>query len=346
VSSSVHRDLALAIWAPPSPNTTWASSLPVGETLGTQIAAARGLRFRAVATLDWYGCATFRLRSAGLTIFLDAYIDRAPGAPGTGLTADDIDECDWIVVGHSHFDHLAGAERIMARTGATLIGSYESVRLMEAAGVPSDRMVCVAGGERVRLAPDVTVSVLPSQHSCVWSHTQMAQSGEVCIGDLGVTWQEQQERMAALLHHLSTALTPDAIQHLVASSVGQSPRGDGGALLYLFDTPEGSLLFQDTSGHWSGILDGLHLDVAILAAAGRGNIDGEPIQGSLADFVGRQVRALRPARLILSHHDDWLPGFSVPTDMAPLRAAIAAASPTTELLEPGYLAGTHLFAVS
>ena len=35
-------------------------------------------------TLDWYGCATFRLRTAGMTIFLDAYIDRAPDAPGTG----------------------------------------------------------------------------------------------------------------------------------------------------------------------------------------------------------------------------------------------------------------------
>jgi L-ascorbate metabolism protein UlaG (beta-lactamase superfamily) len=296
-----------------------------------------------VATLDWYGCATFRLRTAGLTVFLDAYIDRAPGAPGTGLTADDVDECDWIVVGHSHFDHLAGAERIMANTGATLIGSYETVRVMEAAGVPAERMICVAGGELVRLSADVTVTVLPSQHSCVWSHAQMAQSGEACIGDLGVTWQEQQERMAELRHHLGTALSPGAVQHLVASAVGQSNRGDGGALLYLFDTPEGSLLYQDTSGHWSGILDGLRPDVAILAAAGRGNIDGEPIQGSLAEFVGQQVAAVRPRRLFLSHHDDWLPGFSVPTDMAPLRAAIAQASPTTELLEPGYLAATDVF---
>jgi hypothetical protein len=196
----------------------------------------------------------------------------------------------------------------------------------------------------VRLSPDVTVSVLPSQHSCVWSHAQMSQSGEACIGDLGVTWQEQQERMGSLRHHLSTALSPDAVQHLVASSVGQSSRGDGGALLYLFDTPEGSLLYQDTSGHWSGILDGLRPDVAILAAAGRGNIDGEPIQGSLADFVARQVTLLQPSRLLLSHHDDWLPGFSVATDMAPLRAAIAAASPGTELLEPGYLAATDVFA--
>jgi len=83
--------------------------------------------------------------------------------------------------------------------------------------------------------------------------------------------------------------------------------------------------------------------VAILAAAGRGNIDGEPIQGSLAEFVGRQVAMVQPDRLLLCHHDDWLPGFSVRTEMAPLRAAIAAASPSTELLEPGYLAGTEPF---
>ena len=133
------------------------------------------------------------------------------------------------------------------------------------------------------------------------------------------------------------------MQHVLSSHVGHSPRGDGGALLYLFDTPEGTLLYQDTSGHWTGILDGLRPDVAILAAAGRGNVDGEPIQGSLADFVAIQVAALRPRRLFLSHHDDWLPGFSVPTEMEPLRRAIAAAAPGTELVEPGYLAGTDLF---
>ncbi len=91
------------------------------------------------ATLDWYGCATFRLRTGGLTIFLDAYIDRASNAPGTGLRADDIDACDWIVVGHSHFDHLYGAERIAVNTGAKIIGSYESNRVMDQAGVPLEQ---------------------------------------------------------------------------------------------------------------------------------------------------------------------------------------------------------------
>ncbi|MFV0308377.1 MAG: hypothetical protein ACK5OX_11600, partial [Desertimonas sp.] len=69
----------------------------------------------------------------------------------------------------------------------------------------------------------------------MWSHTSMVQSGEVCLGDLGVTWQEQQERFAQLAQHLAS-LPPASVDHLRATSVGQSPRGDGGALLYLFET--------------------------------------------------------------------------------------------------------------
>jgi L-ascorbate metabolism protein UlaG (beta-lactamase superfamily) len=291
-------------------------------------------------TLDWYGCATFRLRTAGLTIFLDAYVDRAENAAGPGLRADDVDACDWIVVGHSHFDHLYGAERIAASTGATIIGSYETVRVMEQAGVPLEQMICVAGGETLDLGQGVKVSVYPSQHSCVWSHTGMKDADEVCIGDLGVTWQEQRERFQALAQHLATGLDPRSIQHLV--SCQQGDRGDGGALVYLFDMPDGTLLYQDTSGHWSGILQDLRPDVAILAAAGRGNVDGEPIQGSLARFVARQAELLRPARVVLSHHDDWLPGFSVATDVKPIRDELARAVPRTELLELGYVDGTEV----
>jgi L-ascorbate metabolism protein UlaG (beta-lactamase superfamily) len=294
-------------------------------------------------TLDWYGCATFRLQTAGLAIFLDAYIDRAPVAAGTGLTADDIAACDWIVLGHSHFDHVWGAERIVANTDATVIASYETVRILEAAGVPIDRMLCVAGGERIALGPDVFVSVYPSLHSCVWSQTQMTQSGEVCIGDLGVTYQERESRMRGLARYLATALDPVAMEHLLAGAAGHSDRGDGGALLFLFETPDGTVLFQDTSGHWGGVLDGLTPDVAILAAAGRANVDGEPIQGSLADFVAGQAATLGARRVVLGHHDDWLPGFSVPTDMAAIRAAFAARAPECELLEPGYLAATPIF---
>lgn len=293
------------------------------------------------AKLDWYGCATFRLTLGELVIFLDAYIDRVPSASGTGLRADDIDRADWIVVGHSHFDHLWGAERIAKRTGATIIGSHETVRIMEKEGVPLEQLLPVSGGERIRLSPDVTVAVYPSLHSCVWTQKGgMHQPDEVCLGDLWVTYQERMARMQEVIQGVAS-LGLEALLHLQASN--QDVRGDGGSFVYLFETPEGSLLYQDTSGHWSGILHDLRPDVAILAAAGRANIDGEPIQGTLAQFVAQQADLLRPRRVILDHHDDWLPGFSVPTRIEPIRDAMALRTPRTELVELGYLSNYALF---
>ena len=43
------------------------------------------------------------------------------------------------------------------------------------------------------------------------------------------------------------------------------------------DPLPGYMLWKDTSGHWIRILRDLRSGVALLAAAGRGNIDGEPI---------------------------------------------------------------------
>ena len=296
---------------------------------------------RPAASLDWLGCATFRLTLGEVVVFLDAYVDRVPAAPPVGLTTAEIDRADWILVGHSHFDHLWGAETIARNTGATVIGSYETVRVMAEHGVPTAQLLAVAGGERVQLAPDVTASAFPSQHSCVWSHRKMAAVDEVCIGDLGLTYQEQQGRYAQLAEWFGT-LGEDVVAHLTASY--QGARGDGGALVYLVESPAGSLFYQDTSGHWSGILRRLRPDVAILAAAGRGNVDGEPVQSSLAGFVAHEAELLRPRRLLLSHHDDWLPGFSTPVgDVAPLRAELDRVAPGVELVETGYLEGLPLF---
>jgi L-ascorbate metabolism protein UlaG (beta-lactamase superfamily) len=292
------------------------------------------------ATLDWAGCATFRLTVGETVVFLDAYLDRVSDAAQPGITVDDVDRADFILVGHSHFDHLWGAERIAPRTGATVIGSYETIRLMAAQGVPESQLQPVSGGERIRLADGVVVSVYPSLHSCVWTGP-FQQPDVVCLGDTGLTLDEQKARFRELEAHIAT-LAPEARAHALKGRQGE--RGDGGALVYLIETPDGSLLYQDTSGHWSGIVRDLRPDVAILAAAGRGNVDGDPIQGTLAEFVAREADFLQPRRVLLSHHDNWLPGFSLETNTAPIRDALAERVPKTELVEIDYMAGYRLFA--
>jgi L-ascorbate metabolism protein UlaG (beta-lactamase superfamily) len=293
-------------------------------------------------TLDWLGVSTFRLTIGDLVLFLDAYVDRVAAAPPVGLTTADVERADFVLVGHSHFDHLWGAERIAARTGATVIGSHETVRLLhDADAIPETQLMAVAGGEPIHLADGVRVRVFPALHSCIWA-TMPGSADEACLGDVGIAHQEREGRVSRLMDMLHAgALGADVAQHLAASD--RHPRGDGGALAYLIETPAGTIFWKDTSGHWSGLLRGLRPDVALLAATGRGNADGEPVQGTLADFVASEVELLRPATVVLCHHDDWMPPLTRPVEVPPIRHALAQRAPGARLIEMDYLAGYSLF---
>ena len=294
----------------------------------------RGRRDTVPVELAWYGVSTFRLRVGDVVVFLDAYLDRVPAAPPVGLASGEVTEADAILVGHSHFDHLHGAQIISRNTGAAIIGSHETVRLMSEAGVPDDRLTAAGGGELIELGPDLRVRVLPSLHSCVWA----GRSPDGRPPERGVPQHERQRRLAAGAQARPDLVTAEVRAHL--RECVNSPRGDGGALGYLLDTPAGSLYWADTSGYWTGVIDGMQPDIAVLAAAGTGNVDGEPAQGSLADFVADQVSLLRPRHLVLCHHDDWLPPLISPPDLGPVRTALADRAPGVTLHEPGY--GTPL----
>ena len=295
-------------------------------------------------TLDWLGCATFRLIIDDLVIFLDAYMDRVPTAPAVGMTTADVDRADFILVGHSHFDHLAGAEIIALKTGARIIGSNETCRVMRDCGIDDGRLLPSQGGERHRLAKNVTVRVFPSLHAVLW--TGGAPIGESRTGDLGLCEDEKVEEgrkhgASALLGDAPDQVRASAFFQHVRSSVG-SPR-DGGALVYHIETPDGSILYQDTSGCWSPVMRSIRTDVAILAIAARPNLDGEPFQGSVADFVSQEAEWLGASTLILGHHDNWT-GMEGPDvrDVTPVKNSLARIAPSAKLIEPGYLAGTPL----
>jgi L-ascorbate metabolism protein UlaG (beta-lactamase superfamily) len=300
-----------------------------------------------VVTLDWLGCATFRLQVDDFTIYLDGYIDRVPAAPPVGITAAEVDRADAVLVGHAHFDHIAGAEVIAANTGAKVVGSTESCRLIAGSGVAESQLLPSQGGERHRLSDDVVVTVYPSLHSCVWvGGVASGGTDAVATGHLGLSEEERAavrgdgplgggerdpELMAQVREHLATSLHSNHT---------------GGALAYMIETPYGTVFYHDTSGCWTGVVKDLRPDFAIVAMAGRANIDGEPIQGSLAQFVGRMGDMLRPAGMVLGHHDDWMPPVTADgtteESIAPARAELGRVAPRVQLLEVGYLEGTTI----
>ena len=252
-------------------------------------------------TLDWLGCATYRLAVDGLVVYLDSYLDRPDGAPDVGLTSADVTEADYALIGHAHWDHIAGADVIAKHTGARIIGSFESMRVLAGAGVPQEQLLGSQGGETHRLNEDVTVQVFPSIHSCIWART--APAGTPVSGDLGLTNEERRARLRERRERRERREPRSRTRNVGAELLGS--REDGGALIYRIETPEGVILFQDSLGYWSGVLGGIDADVAILSASGRGNVDGEPVQGAIEDFIAQEVELIGPSTVIPGHHDNF-----------------------------------------
>lgn len=59
------------------------------------------------------GATTFRVRTRGITIFLDTWLDK-PSVLPSYLAVDEVKEADYIFISHAHFDQYA--IRIIARS--------------------------------------------------------------------------------------------------------------------------------------------------------------------------------------------------------------------------------------
>jgi L-ascorbate metabolism protein UlaG (beta-lactamase superfamily) len=287
-------------------------------------------------TLEWFGCTTFRLRVGELTIWLDTFLDRVAAAPQVGLSVADVTEADYIFVSHCHFDHILGANIVAMNTGANVVGSYEAMRLMNEAGVPLAQQWPVSGGEVVDCGHGVTVTVYPGMHSCLFAAND-PDSGGCCVGDLDVSLQARRAKMDPLfaLMRDPTVTAPELYEYMV-HPIGPISDHDGGQLIYLVNTPQGSLLWSASSGCWTAILRELRPDVALLALAGRPNVNGEPFQGSMAEFIVRQVEMLRPSKVVFCHHDAFLPPFMNGTNVEAATEAVQSRTPWAELVTMTY----------
>ncbi len=102
----------------------------------------------------------------------------------------------------------------------------------------------------------------------------------------------------------------------------------------MIETPHGDILFQDSMGFFTGLYTDTRVDVALLAASGRGHIDGEPIRGAVEHVIARECELPRPARVVLSHHDNFAGIADAPevADVTPVHEELARRQPEVDIL--------------
>tara|TARA_R110002073_G_scaffold8207_3_gene45778 strand:+ start:60450 stop:61391 length:942 start_codon:yes stop_codon:yes gene_type:complete len=138
--------------------------------------------------LKYLGTAGWEITDGTIRVLIDPYISRVKLGAGPGISPDDkrqtvnrndyfvsdtatinniIDKkIDFILVHHSHFDHLADVPYIAKKTGAKVIGTETTCNILRAYGIPNDQLYPVKGGEDYQFE-NFSVKVIPSIHSAL-----------------------------------------------------------------------------------------------------------------------------------------------------------------------------------
>ena len=137
--------------------------------------------------LKFLGTAGWELSNDSVTILVDPYISRIKLGTGPSISKEDtrksyirtdyyesdtllinkiIQKVDYILVHHSHFDHLSDVPYIAKRTGARVIGTETTTNILRAYGIPADQLYTVKGGEDYQFE-NFSVRVIPSLHSAL-----------------------------------------------------------------------------------------------------------------------------------------------------------------------------------
>jgi len=140
--------------------------------------------------LRWLGTAGWEISDGATVILIDPYISRIFGPQPPGRTPfarpagdsrplygwDDavkpdeaaidarIPRADYVLVTHTHYDHVFDVPNIALRTHATVIGTESTENVLRAYNVPEEQLITVRGGEDYEYGV-FSVKVIPSLHS-------------------------------------------------------------------------------------------------------------------------------------------------------------------------------------
>lgn len=279
----------------------------------------------------WAGVSTFALAIKGNVVLLDAWVpDFYPKYVPTTPTQLAQLKPSRIFIGHGHFDHALDAVPIAKASGATIVGTAEhcaefrkqwaSVKCSAA----SPAAAALGTTTSYTGLPGVSVTVVRNLHS-------------------GITAPDGSHKpflpLPPSLRVIKTL--GDPLNGLNVLSHFGDP--EGGALLYRFRVGTFDLVWHDSAGPLVDTEGGEQV-VAALRRMAPVDVQLGAIQG-YNEFVNgfrdpvTYIKALKPARFVPNHHDDWLPVVSVPaSQMAePFAESIAREglkTPVTFLLDP------------
>jgi L-ascorbate metabolism protein UlaG (beta-lactamase superfamily) len=140
--------------------------------------------------LKYLGTAGWEIADGTSVILIDPYLSRinGPAPPGGGsgypvpgdtrraygwgdiaspdVAAIDshIQRADFVLVTHTHYDHVLDVPHIALKTGAVVIGTESTENVMRAYDVPEEQLITVRGGEDYQFG-GFSLKVIPSIHS-------------------------------------------------------------------------------------------------------------------------------------------------------------------------------------
>ena len=119
----------------------------------------------------WLGVAGVELRVDGQRLAVDPFFTRPslmglinPVRPNAQLVAEKLPACEFVLVTHSHWDHIMDVPDVLCHTQATAIGSANTCQLLRVLGVPDLQLKETQAGDKLSLGA-FEVEVIEGQHS-------------------------------------------------------------------------------------------------------------------------------------------------------------------------------------
>jgi L-ascorbate metabolism protein UlaG (beta-lactamase superfamily) len=283
--------------------------------------------------LSYLGTAGWEITDGKTVVLVDPYLTRLksdtprdpalPTDPRPLVTLNDfvasdqavidahIKRADFILITHTHVDHVLDMPYIARKTGALVIGTESTANFARDNGVQNGQTLTVKGGEDLELG-SCSVRVIPSVHGIL--------------------------RRSPLASKLRIDSLPPPSTIFPADAKPPFRLGqllvEGGTLAYLIRMSGQQVIAFGSMNYIEREVDGLRPDVALIGAM--------PERQEIYHYTDRLLRALGYPRLVLPTHWDR---FNVPYDVSQqpaierlqsFIAEVKVASPQTEVIVPKY----------